>query len=246
MKHFPLLRTRRLTVQLKELTIGDGIRIAAMPSHLEQAEMTAFLRAVTDSVTNGDHDPAEWTVQERMMAVCHYLASTSDSPDFDVGDSGHFSDYIDASKDCDSCVPRFLTELGGDRWMIRPVNGRMVESIERLLGEVEGLTGRMHWIFGVMASSLLREGEEDPKDMTDGALDEWILERMKVFLAFPQSDFELLSVAFWEGFRKLDHFFLIDFADSGIVALPIKEGADLPPARFPSRACVSPLAKGME
>ncbi|WP_197714678.1 hypothetical protein, partial [Nitrosomonas supralitoralis] len=86
MIHFPILRTRRLTVQLKELSIGESIAIAAMPSHLEEAVTTAFLLKAV-ATAKGIENPADWTVQERMMVVCHYLASVSDDgPDFAVGD----------------------------------------------------------------------------------------------------------------------------------------------------------------
>jgi len=37
MIHIPSLRTRRLTVQLRELTIGDALALAAMPPHQEEA-----------------------------------------------------------------------------------------------------------------------------------------------------------------------------------------------------------------
>ena len=95
MIHFPILRTRRLTVQLRELPIAESIAVASMPPHLYEASCTAFLRGAIETV-DGISDPAQWTVQERTLAVCHYLACTlEDGPDFAVG-NGRFSDYLDA------------------------------------------------------------------------------------------------------------------------------------------------------
>jgi len=44
MYHFPILRTKRLTVQLKEISIGESISLASMPAHLNEATCGAFLR----------------------------------------------------------------------------------------------------------------------------------------------------------------------------------------------------------
>lgn len=245
----PKLNTHRISVQLQPLTIGQSIAIAKMPPAKEQAEMTAFLRAAiqtADGVTN----PLLWTVQERMLAVAHYLSVTSpDGPDFAVGD-GKFSDYlmleIDHAED--------MTDLGeacGDKWKIRPLLGVYADSLERIMGAVkyekgEALTGRGHWLIGAMAAMLVRVGEVVPSpESHDGEIDDWLMERMRVFLNFPEMDFTDLAVLWAKGRKMTDHLFTIEFTDSGIVALP-KEGADgLPPCRFPVDACLSDFAKAV-
>lgn len=249
MIHFPPLRTRRLTVQLRELTISESVAIASMPPHLEEAECTAFLRAAVQSA-QGIEDPAQWTVQERMLAVCHYLASTSDDgPDFAIG-GGHYSDYLDGATDIQTQAPMIeLGELGGDTWKIQNLTGRMAESIERMEGEIQNaagqpFTGRLHWILGGMAAQLVRASEDAPDAaMADGAFDEYLVERMRVMVAFPSSDFEVLMGMYLTGRQKLNHLFKIEFSPSGVLAMP-KGGAaaNLPPARFPVRTCLSRVA----
>ncbi|MBL0011136.1 MAG: hypothetical protein IPP22_09355 [Nitrosomonas sp.] len=144
MIHFPALRMRRFTVQLRELTIGESIKIASMPVHLEEASITALLRFSVESVKGNSiiEDPQHWTVQERIMAVCHYLASTNDGePDFLIGE-GHYSDYLDGGNDTAVTEDSIMVgEVGGDIWHIRQFTGAMAESIERLSGEVAGITG---------------------------------------------------------------------------------------------------------
>jgi len=249
MVHFPLLRTRRLTVQLRELTIGESIAIASMPPHLPEAECTAFLRAAIHSA-QGVEDTADWTVQERMLAVCHYLAATAeDGPDFSLGE-GHYSDYLDGAIDIQPQTPQIeVGELSGDVWHMRHLTGRMAESIERMAGEVQDavgqpLAGRLHWLLGGMAAQMVRTSETVPDaNVAEGAFDEWLVARMRVMSAFSESDFAALMSLYFEGREKLRHLFRIEFSKDGIVAMP-KGGAaaNLPPARFPVRAALSRLA----
>ena len=250
MIHFPPLRTRRLTVQLRELSISESVAIAAMPSHLEEAACTAFLRSAVASV-QGAEDPAAWTVPERLLGVCHYLAATAeDGPDFLVGTDARYSDYLDGATDVETNITQVeVGTVGGDAWSARHLTGAMAESIERMAGEVTDkagapMPGRLHWILGAMASQLVRSGETTPDaSLADGAYDEYLVERMKVMSAFPDSDFTALMLAFYAGREKLHHLFRLEFASDGIVAMP-KGGAaaNLPPARFPVHTCISQLA----
>jgi hypothetical protein len=242
MKHFPILRTRRLTVQLRELSIGQSIKLAAIPDHLNEQMCSEFLKYAISSVS-GIEDIQAWTVQERMLAVAHYLASVvEDGPDFSLG-SGKYSDYLDGSIDIDKDFkPVELGELGGDSWSLTHLTGLMSASIERLAGELPDLPPRLHWLIGSMAAQLIRKDEVLPVLDTEGSYDEWLLERIKVIAAFPESDFEQLIVMYQLGSEKLRHLFKINFNDTGIIALPKEDGSGLPPARFPVRSCLSKLA----
>jgi len=242
--HFPALRMRRFTVQLRELTIGESIKIASMPVHLEEASITALLRFSVESVKGNSiiEDPQHWTVQERIMTVCHYLASTSDGePDFQIGE-GHYSDYLDGGNDTavteDSVK---VGEVGGDIWHIRHLTGAMAESIERLSGEVAGITGKLHWLLGGMAAQMTIEGETCPSPADgEGKFDEFLVNRLKVIAGYPESDFNSLLGLYFTGREKLQHLFDIEFSENGIVSLPKGGGAsNLPPARFPVSACLT-------
>lgn len=245
MIHIPKFRTRRITATLRELSIGESIKIASIPAHLEEACCTAFLRCAIESAT-GVEDPANWTVQERIFGIAHYLASTAeDGPDFSLGD-GRYSDYLDGASDIPTAVASVeIGEVGGDVWHIRHLTGAMAESIERMTGEVEGISGRLHWLLGGMACQMVRAGESAP-DASDGegAFDEFLVGRMRVMAAFPESDFANLMTKYMEGRNKLHHLFRIEFTSDGIVAMP-KGGAasDLPPARFPAHTCLSGMAR---
>ena len=246
MIHIPVLRTRRLSVQLRELTIGQALAVAAMPVGRPHAECTAFLRAAVET-SSGIADPANWTVQERTHAVAWYMAATlDDGPDFAVG-NGRYSNYLDGENDIAlpvSDVP--LGELEGDAWNLRHLTGAMAESIERIEGEIEGLQGRHHWLLGMMAAQLVRTGEEVPDPMQgEGAYDEFLIGRIRCFLAFPSSDFEVLVGLFEDGRDALHHLMRIEIGMYSLVVLPKEGGApdSLPPATFPAYSAISEFAR---
>ncbi len=235
---FPPLRIRRFTAQMHELTIGQALQLAAFPSHLDEMATTFFLRAAVDSPTI---DPALWTVQERMMGIAHYLSCTlDDAPDFAVGDgASRFTDYfIPDAIERKSESSTF--ELEGDTWRVVNLLGRYAEAIERLSDEIKGFQGRAYWLLGMMASTLLRKGEDAPDDTAqDAEVDAWMLERMQAFAALPESVFFAMHSARMEKSSELTHLFKLHVDESGIIVLPAKEDAGKPPARFPVRSTLT-------
>jgi len=242
MKHFPLLRSGAFAVQLRELSIGQCLQLAAMPLEHDQAQTTAFLRFASVEPAS---DPLRWTVAERTFAVCHYLAITDENAaNFAVG-GGQLTDYLDVSqaRTADSID---MGDLAGDRWQLQHLNGAMAESIERIMGECEPLTGRAHWLIGVMAAQLQRSGESAPDAVDDAdAYDRWLVERMRVLCAFPESDFSALLAAFERNCKQLTHLFRLYVDDQGIVFLPQEARGHLPAARFPVFTALSPVAHAL-
>ena len=243
MIHFPVLRTKRFTLQMREITIAQSIALAKMPAG--QAETTAFLRYAVESYEGKNPDPAFWTIQERTLALCHYLAATNESgADFPVGERGRFSDYFDGSFDTEEVRPVEVGEVGGDAWTMFDLTGRDAEIIETLQGELvnasgQPVDGRAFWIIGAMAAQLRRKGEGKKDDLSSGEYETFLFDRMKVFNAFPTSDFLTLMNMFLKERGKLMHYFDFDFLDDGIVFLPKEAVAEknLPPARFPVDSC---------
>lgn len=238
MIHFPEIRARRFTIRLRELTLRQALDLAARPSHLEQANTTAFLRFAT---VDPEIDPARWRVGERTLAVAHYLACVMGDPDYPIG-AGHYSDYL-VPEEAEIPEAAELGEAAGDVWRMRHLDGRLAEAIERL--EDETLTGRGLWLIGSMAAQMFRSGEPDPNAMTDGALDEWLAARVRDFGDLAESDFEALLLAFALGRKTLVHLFRFDVDDSGLVCLPAREDAGLAPARFSVRANIAAWTQSM-
>ena len=251
MIEIPALRTKRLTVRLRELTIRDAIALAAIPSHLHQESASRFLRAAVSEVT-GIADPADWTIQERTLAICHYMASTlDDGPDFALaGGVSRYSDYLMGGTDYPA--DRIgLGELEGDHWAMRQLTGRLAESIERLEGELDGISRYTHWQVGLMAAQLIPNGD-DGAGLTDGELDSFVLARMQAMLSFPESAFTRLLAMFHAGSDQLSHLLKLSFDDDGLLVLPVEKEGDeqggelaIPPARFLADTCITPLARRM-
>lgn len=243
--YFPALRTKRLTVQLRELTIGESLQLAAMPPDKPEAMCTAFLRSAA-TPTTGLADPAQWSVPERLLVICQYMAATlEDGPDFSLGD-GRYSDYLNGECDIDDARVD-VGDIGGDVWQARHLSGGMAEAIERLDGELPMVVGRLHWLYGAMSAQLVRVDEHVPvPEDGEGIFDEWLLARMRTLLAYPDSDAERMMGLYLGAREKMQHLFRIEFLKDGIVAMP-KGGAavHLPPARFPAHSCLSPFARQM-
>lgn len=244
--HFPPIRTTRFSAELKELSIRDAVHLAGMPGLNHEQATTHLLSCVIKSAT-ADMDSKAWTVQERMLAVGYYLSSVLGEPNFPIGKQGVFTDYLDG--DIDSVAgPVEVGLVGGDAWSMRQLTGGMAESIERKHGDIAGIDGRFHWLLGCMAAQLVIKGEAPASPANEGLFDEFMESRMRVFAAYPESDFEQLLYAFYAGRKKLQHLFAIDLDGQGIVVLPKLTGGSetvLSPARFQLSACPSRLAFAM-
>ena len=248
MINFSPLRTRRLKVQLQELTIGDTIALCKMPPNMHEAGTAALIAATlvaNDRPLPGEvTDPRLWTVQERALVASHYLAHTVESgPDFAIGRDGKLSSYLDMERD----APPEKYDLGlvaGDNWFIYPLLGAHVESIERLVASGRLPAERHGWWLGAMAAQLVRHGEEpfDVLSCTDAALDSRLDDLAVIYKNFPESDFMDLLFAFLAGQEQLQHLFRMEFAEDGLVVMPNKEAPGLPPARFPFSNAISTRA----
>lgn len=246
MIHLPVLRTKRLAVQLRELSILDAITLAAIPETAREAAVSHFLQAAVASSDGQCADLDDWTVQERTLAVAHYMASTlDDGPDFSLDEAGEvrYSHYLAGERDYPGAsVP--AGEIAGHRWQAGHLTGRLAGAIERLQGEIPELDGRTHWLIGRMAAQLSQDSDP-PLDHTQDDLDARLLERMRRLMGLAESDFIRLQVAWLDAKAQLDHLFYLDADATGLLVLPLPGVADMPPARFPARACVTSLAHGL-
>lgn len=241
------LRTRRLDVTLRELPIGEAIRLAGLPSSKPQQETSEFLAAAIkearEPTPRHRANPRAWTVEERTLAVCHYLASTSDEKNFQVGESGRYSDYLMHNKDYPKTDVVELGTIDEATWSMQPLLGAEAEAIETIAFE-SGPLQHFHWIKGAMAAQLRRNGESRPDAVTDFAeFVLWLRERMGVINAFSESTFSELMRGWLVGQQQLIHFFEVTFNSNGALAMPVSDAADnAQPARFLARSCLSEVA----
>ena len=243
---FPELRSKRLSVDLKEISILDASKVLSMEAGRSEAETTLFLESIINKEKSSFTDPRAWTVQERMMAIAHYQMYTSDDKNFLIGDKAHFSDYF-----FETDYPDDSVEVGNaveSNWSMIHLSGAMAEVIEQLEGSVEGIRGLLHWYLGLMACQLRNETDEAPNPVNDtSSFTDWIIARMIVFASYGESDYYELLDLLLKGQAKLSHLFNISVDDNGIIANPHKkeggEGDELPSARFPAISCISEITQ---
>lgn len=238
---FQPIKTRRICVRLKELTIGQAIALCKLPADRHELMTTEFLRQVAanaeaptlDYVT----DPRLWTVQERARMVCHYLAQVSDDgPDFAVG-AGKLTDYLDFTSDIVMNGRCSDPDMPG--WSFGPLLGGHVELLER------SCTTRGEWLIGSIACQAV------PTDRADDLLSlpdiEQLAEldrRIAAIKDLPESEFEALLMAYDNATGvSLHHFLHVAFDGDGVVFESREAG--LAPARFLANSCIGFAARSI-
>lgn len=240
MLSIPELKTKRFSVELNEIAILNALKLADIP-HEANERATTFLIKSTVSNVVGEADPLMWTVQERMLVASYYISATQeDDADFEIGDNAKYSDYLmgEAQYQHDYLD---LGEYQDDHWSAIPLIGYMSEAIERLEGEIEGITNKTHWHIGMMAAQLIPN--DQALDYLAGDYDRQLLERMIVLSHMPESDFFTLMAMLNESNRYFKHLFDIAVSDHGIVARSNGGAKDLPYARFLATSAVTSLSK---
>jgi len=243
---FAHLRTKRVSVQMRELTLGEAEGICGIPGRMHEQVCTQFLRYVASGATQPTPsfvtDPVLWTVEERMRVVTQYLSQVADDgPDFSIGNQ-NFSTYVDLAAD-NYQAQIDLGDVGGKALVIRPLLGVHAQLLERVCEK------RGDWIIGAMACQVQERGEEASAAqlavMDDVSSLAWIKDRTAAFKAMPESDAERVHIAYMNR-PELVQFFRLDFDNEGVICLPVDDkeaGAD--PARFRAISCLSRTARSL-
>lgn len=238
------LRTPRLQVEMRELSARDAIALCQLPVDSHEHGITRLLQAVvvpTDNPREGQvTDPRLWSVQERGLAVAHYLNHVI-GEDFAIGDGGAvFSDYLLPEGIGAPPAPEPLGEIAGKEWFIQPLLGWHAEAIERLVeaGELklnEQEDGNLGgWLLGAMGAQIY-SADQEPLDLAnalDSAIDSAIDERADALLNLGQTDFMQLVQAYYLAEPLMAHIFYMTVGVDGFVFMPSREVPVQTPARF--------------
>lgn len=241
---FPFKRTRRVAVELRELTLGESIAICALPASRLEATTTEVLRRIAEKAQEPRPgyvaNPRLWTVEERMLVIAHYLSLVQDDgPNFAIGANAQLSDYV--TFDADLLVDQVqLGVVAGAECTMYPLLGIHAEVLEL---ECES---RGDWLLGAMACQILSEAPPAWLEMSDLELRTWVRERIASLKALPESDFEEYLIGYAAGRQQLFHFFRVDFDDAGVVCkLQGEEVEGRASARFPAHTCVGPATRSL-
>ena len=224
------------------MSIKDAVRQAK--THGVEESNRIFLESVivsNDGKSGLNFD--EWTAQERLLAISHYLMSASmtddENPDFELG-GGRLSDYVDYDSEYSENNPKSF-ELKGDAWTVVALTGRFIEAVERIEGVIDNVEGRLHYEAGYLASQL--RNQDDDNISLDTGLEEWLHKRMSLLLDYTEADYNaLLYQVESQRNDNLHHYFNLTNDDQGIVVLP-QGGEGLVPVRFSSLSAISERIK---
>lgn len=251
MKSIQPVHTLRISVQPRELEIGQVQDLCAIPYRFAQRTITAFLKVACEQIPRPAGrlhvtDPLLWSVNERMNVVIFYLAAMlDDGPDFKLG-KGHLHDYLLAGADYLESVE---FEHRGDIHLCTPLHGYQAEAIETMVET--GVLSKTYfgWQLGVMAACI-RGKDEAPIEYVDPAsYSKALLERINTLKKCPETEFVQLFDAYSQASAQLQHFVHAVFNAQGVLAAQVTEPStgkdgepgvpDLGPARFHPRIGIS-------
>lgn len=243
MIHFPALRTRRVCVELSELTLDQAITMCKLPEGRHETAISQFLRFSAAQATAPKDgyitDPRLWTVSERLRLVVQYMMGVADdAPNFSVGNA-KLLDYIDFTAEAESLVLDGIT-VGETDMQMRPLLGLQAEALEILCAD------RGEWLIGCIAAQIVPVGSlPNWAEMPDVAVLAWHKERIKEIRNLPESSYERLLHTFMERQGELRQFFNLGVSDDGIVCMPNNPGDEVPPGRFRSSSCLSQSTRSL-
>ena len=204
--------TKRITAKMQELTLRQAIDLCEIPRSMNELGISRALQSI---VIETNVPLSQWTAQERIAAICHYLTA-QEQGNWEVADGAYLSDYM---IECDYPEESYKID---DNLIVVPLTGEYLEAIERAC-----LTKKAHgdWFVGAMAASI--RGDE-----FDGSADEFVQENIMRLLELPESEFTRLCGHFMQAQRHLAHGFELTFTADGVAVLPQTGGDGLPSVQF--------------
>lgn len=248
MIHFDPVLTRRLALNLREISLEGAEDVCSTPTALEQRAITKFLSHVLTPIDpNAPFDPRTLSVNERTYIMAKYMAATlPDGPNFSLG-SARLSDYLLEGTDI---VPTLALgfELGGEPLSLLPLYGYQAEIIEGLIAGGSLPPREASWTVMGMACRLVSASTPALVFKDDRSYEAALIQRYNELIRLPERTFLDLLAAYREADRKSAHFLYVRPVAydnvASLVAYPVAEGqggAALPVARFPA---LSALAEG--
>lgn len=218
---FPRIELGAITVQMRELTLGEALAVSKVPERLQEARITKFL-----GFALGDDTLARLlTVQERYYLLIQYLAVQDQTP---LSSGIEFGAYLLPRSN-----PWRETVVGMLAPVWRQVRGYHAELFELLAQDVSD------WLLCALAVQCdLQDWPTLPEgDAPQSALDTVVRARYEALQNMPSSDFEALAQEWQAANMAMARFLRTGFDNKGITVLPAHGGADDAPARFrPSTA----------
>lgn len=205
---FPLKRTRRIAVEMRELTLDEAASVCRIPHDRPEQATTTFLRAACANATRPTDryvtDPRLWTVEERAMLTAHYIGTMSPGGyDFSLG-RAHLSDYLLPDQDLIE-TEIVAGDAAGESWLMVPILGIHAELLEQVC------TSRADWVVGMLACQMRRRSDTNPvnvQDLGDVEAETWLREQMSAIRSRPESEVEEILALHSSQRHRLRHYFI--------------------------------------
>lgn len=225
--------TSRITAQMQELTLGQTMELCEIPDEMNEYGIGKMLSFV---VTETNLPVEEWTAQERLFALSHYLVALNKG-DVELEDENGniipLSEYmIDKDYPESNYTFKQFDKEEEITLEVVPLTGEYLEAVERACianGKKMG-----DWVVATMAAQIRVAGE-----MWNGVADDYVQENIKRLKELPLADFDSLFFEFCKGLEQQEHLLRIGFSNDGLM---LKGGAGLPPVRFPFITAISETA----
>lgn len=228
--------TPRITAEMQPLTLGQAIELCEIPDCFNEESISRALKHIV-KVSN---IPLEnWTVQERYLAIGHYIAA-QEKGDWEIADGALYSHYL-----LDNLTPEveeFKFKIHDDNdetvnYKMSSLTGNMIEAVERFILSLTGKDGakKGDWVLACMAIQIQEDSENALKlDELDDktVLDEVIKQNYDRLLQTDEPFFNQLLSHYLIGLHAMAHCVKIAFLDDGLIVLPVAEEAGNKPARF--------------
>ncbi len=252
MKAIQPVHTNRISVALRQLTIGQVQELCEIPAQYDQRTVTEFLRKIIVPIERPAGEPAVtdplmWSVNERMHVTTFYMAAmVEDGPNFSLAHL-RLSDYLLSETDYVAEVP---FEVEDEQLIFSQLHGYQAEAIEALI-----VTGRfkntfLNWNAGYMAACVRGVDDEPVPYSHPAQYQEQLATRMENLLRMPESKAADFYEAFLGAATAGQHFLHAIVNEHGILAQQVTdpvclEGSEVPvigTARFRPRTAISSRA----
>lgn len=234
---FPELILSNMTLHMSSMTLGGSYDVLTTPPKFNEKATTKLINDTLQlceiSGEEKKTNPLDWSIEERYAYLGHYLLSISKG-DFKIGDGKYFDYFMPDSRPVEPSV--YAGNIEGDDWYIRPMTGRMAESMERVYGDNNiAIKDELYWLLSRMAFQLHREQDDFPEN-ENGKYDLFLAKRLHIFKQYSEDAIIALNIAFNSSLPKITRLFRISTNKTGLAVLP-KGDSGLPPIRFLAANC---------
>jgi hypothetical protein len=210
---FPIIDLGSRSIQIREITIGESLKVARIPEPKNEHRLSLFLSSILDD----DDLPKKLSVQERYFVLMEYLDASKDTQ---IGVNFDFAKYRITDPD------DWVKEITIEGVTVKHLTGSHVELLEDACDDLAD------WFIGSMLMRTDREGFI-PIDETDSRANQLkaLSERIKVFEGMPQSEADDFTQIYLSACEQMAFHLRTSVDQQGITILP-NGGTDDAPARF--------------